>query len=139
MESVSIFVPFVLIPHRSYARIGERTQISLLDAAVDANFETVRSHTLLSATVTGEAESKEGEASASAARAVDEAMELLGRAHAFVGALPDPATLPGLDDDDNVRRVSEAVTALRSEAAKADRALELDDGAEESDDEPSSH
>ena len=66
-------------------------------------------------------------------------MELVRRAHAFVGALPDPATLPSLDDDDNVRRVREAVTALRSEAAKADRALELDDGAEESDDEPSSH
>ena len=56
-----------------------------------------------------------------------------------MGALPDPATLPSLDDDDNVRRVSESVTALRSEAAKADRALELDDGAEEPDDEPASH
>ena len=47
--------------------------------------------------------------------------------------------LPSIDDDNDVRRVSEAVTALRSEAAKADRALELDDGAEEPDDEPASH
>ena len=124
---------------RLYARIGERVQISLLDAAVDANFETVRSHTLLAATATGGAGSRVGEASAAAARAVNEAMELVGRAHAFIGALPSPEALPSIDDDNDIRRVSEAVTALRSEAAKADRALELDDGAEEPDDEPASH
>ena len=105
-----------------YARLGERTQTSLLSAACDVPLDSVRSHTLFasegaqagvgSAQLAGTVSPAPGGqgtsgtaptvAQRAAAEAVEQAMAALTSAHEWRGALPLPGQLPvAIDDDDD--------------------------------------
>ena len=107
-----------------YARVGERVQTSLLDSAVDAPLDSVRSHTLIAAEQAGTAATAPTDVERAAAAAVEEARLLLERAQAHEGALPARAELPcAIDDHAAARAVRAAGDALVATAARADEAL----------------
>ena len=63
-----------------------------------------------------------------AAEAVENAMAAITSAHEWRGALPPRGQLPfAIDDDDDHRRLQEAVPTLRQFAAAADDALAVAD------------
>ena len=136
-----------------YARLGERVQVSLLNAAADVSLDSVRSHTLFASEgahaglpvegTAGAAQAGSGPAAAGAAHsgqaptctqkeaaeAVEQALRLVNAAHAWRGVLPNVDALPcAIDDDNEHRRLREALPSLRAEAAAADEAIRGDGG-----------
>ena len=96
------------------------------------SIDTVRSHTLFDAVATGYGQPAEREA----ALAVQEAMALLDQATTSTGSVPPSAALRcAIDDDDDIRRLQEAIPALRASAARTDERLGLDEAGESDDDE----
>ena len=62
-----------------------------------------------------------------AADAVETALRLISSAHAWRGATPSAVELPcSIDDDEEHRRLQEAVPLLRIEAARADARMMSD-------------
>ena len=139
-----------------YARLSERVQVSQLNAACDVNVDSIRSHTMLLATLPASAAAA-GHASgapaaptaatagaATSALAAEDAgqvllsgMTLLAAAHEFRGTLPATTELPQIDDDDAHARLNESSDALRVEGMAADKALtgtQGNDSSEESSD-----
>ena len=120
---------------RLYARMGERSQTTLLSASCEVSLDTVRSHTLLSRASSGASSAATTAAFTSmktvereAAEAVEEAQKLLERAMAYRGALPAAADLPcRIDDEEEHTRVQGSMDALRKVAARADEAMQLGD------------
>lgn len=109
-----------------YARMGDRAQISLLDAAAECPLDTVRAHSLHAASAAAAAPRGVADAQQLAAHAVSEAMRLLQAAQLHSGPLPRPSELPAaVDDDDAVRRVHEDLDSLHACAARVDRTLAL--------------
>ena len=118
---------------RLYARMGGGSQVSLLERAQEVSVDTVRSHTLLTATGAGAPATSAEVAQQEAGQAVDTALRLVREAQEWRGTLPRPTELPCVvDDDEAVRRVRGGIAELRAVARRADDALH--DGSESDED-----
>ena len=136
-----------------YARLSERVQGSLLNAACDVQIDSIRSHTMLLATAAVATAASSPPAAASAPTTADAATGeegpdkgaqsqgeavalsalLLEAAHEYGGALPPATDLPPLDDDDEHARLHEAADELRTRGEAADRAMKGPDDDDTSD------
>ena len=120
-----------------YARMAEGTQASMLEAAVEAPIDSIRSHTLYAEAAAQDAAraearaagpSQAGERVAQGGAALDEDASAVERAQDGSGELPDPGRLPDLDDDELHARLHAARDGLRAAASTSDAALVEADG-----------
>lgn len=123
-----------------YARLGEQTQVGLLESAGDAHLDSVRSHTLLEAAPAVEPLTRDEASERQAGAAVREGEALLERALETNRVLPTAAELRRaavVDDDDVFVAIRDNYDALRSAAARHDARegvevdIEEDEGEEE--------
>lgn len=107
-----------------YARLGEQTQVSLLESATDSPIDSVRSHTLLEAVAATSGPLTREETQARAAgEAVRDGEALLQRALAVTAPLPSATELRKvvtIDDYAVFATVRDNFDSLRSAAARHD-------------------
>ena len=117
-----------------YARMQELVVASLLDAAAEASFESIRAHSLLgmSTSVPTAEEARHQDAG----RALEAAAARLDAA-AGAGAVATAEQLAAacaIDDDDVHARVHNEMDALRSRAAREDARRDVDGGSDDEED-----